>query len=91
MSRLRVVHVGVGLWGRSWAELIAAAPGYRLVGVADAGAPGRAWAEQELAGARVPRPRPGAARDGGRRRRAGLAALDAQASRRARARARAVT
>jgi len=48
MSPLRVVHVGVGLWGRSWAELIAGAPGYRLVGVADAGAPGRAWAEQEL-------------------------------------------
>lgn len=48
MSRLRVVHVGVGLWGRSWAELIAGAPGYRLVGVADAGAAGRAWAEQDL-------------------------------------------
>ena len=48
MSPLRVVHVGVGLWGRSWAELIAGAPGYRLVGVADAGAPGRAWAEQAL-------------------------------------------
>ncbi len=48
MSRLRVVHVGVGLWGRSWAELIAGAPGYRLVGVADAGAVGRAWAEQDL-------------------------------------------
>ena len=46
--RLRVVHVGVGLWGRSWAELIAAAPGYRLVGVADAGGPGRAWAEEQL-------------------------------------------
>ena len=48
VRRLRVVHVGVGLWGRSWAELIAGAPGYRLVGVADAGAAGRAWAEQEL-------------------------------------------
>ncbi len=46
--RLRVVHVGVGLWGRSWAKLIAGAPGYRLVGVADAGAPERAWAEQDL-------------------------------------------
>lgn len=51
MTRLRVVHVGVGLWGRSWAELIVGAPGYRLVGVADAGAPGRAWAEKDL---RVP-------------------------------------
>jgi predicted dehydrogenase len=48
MSRLRVVHVGVGLWGRSWAELIAGAPGYRLVAVADESVPGRAWAEQEL-------------------------------------------
>ena len=48
MSRLQVVHVGVGLWGRSWAELIAGAPGYRLVGVADAAAAGRAWAEQDL-------------------------------------------
>ncbi len=52
MSRLRVVQVGVGLWGRSWAELIAGAAGYRLVGVVDAGAPGRAWAEQAL-GVRV--------------------------------------
>jgi predicted dehydrogenase len=51
MRRLRVVHVGVGLWGRSWAELIATAPGYSLVGVADAGAAGRTWAEQDL---RVP-------------------------------------
>ncbi len=49
MSRLRVVHVGVGLWGRTWAEHIANAPGYRLVGVADAGAPAREWAEQALA------------------------------------------
>ena len=37
--------MGVGLWGRSWAELIAGAPGYRLVGVADASAAGRAAAQ----------------------------------------------
>ena len=49
MTRLRVVHVGVGLWGQTWAEHIARAPGYRLVGVADAGAEARAWAEQALA------------------------------------------
>ena len=49
MRRLRVVHVGVGLWGQTWAEHIASAPGFRLVGVADAGAPARAWAEQALA------------------------------------------
>jgi len=48
VKRLRAVHVGVGLWGRSWAELVAGAPGYHLAGVADAGAPGREWAEQEL-------------------------------------------
>lgn len=48
MSRLRVVHVGVGLWGRSWAQLIGGAPGYRLVGIADGAAAGRAWAEQDL-------------------------------------------
>ena len=48
MSRLRAVHVGVGLWGRSWAELIARSPGYRLVGVAEASTAGRAWAEQGL-------------------------------------------
>ena len=86
VRRLRVVHVGVGLWGRTWAELIVEAPGYELVGVADAAAPGRAWVEEELA---VP-----AFRDLGRalaghaarRRRARLAALDAPAARRARAR-----
>jgi predicted dehydrogenase len=45
---LRAVHVGVGNWGRSWAELLAAAPGYRLVGVAEASAEGRTWAQQAL-------------------------------------------
>ena len=48
MSPLRTVHVGVGLWGRSWAELVARAPGYRLVAVAEAVAEGRSWAEAEL-------------------------------------------
>lgn len=48
MRRLRVVHVGAGLWGRSWAELVARAPGYRLVAVAEPGTVGRAWAEQAL-------------------------------------------
>ena len=48
MKRLRAVHVGVGLWGRTWAEGIAEAPGYELVGVADAAAAGRAWAEEAL-------------------------------------------
>ena len=48
MTVLRAVHVGVGLWGRSWAELVARAPGYRLVGVAEAAPEGRAWAEGAL-------------------------------------------
>ena len=49
MKRLRVVHVGVGLWGRTWAERIMEAPGYELAGVADAAAAGRAWVREALA------------------------------------------
>jgi len=45
---LRAVHVGVGLWGRSWAELVARTPGYRLVAVAEAAPEGRSWAEAQL-------------------------------------------
>jgi len=41
---LSVVQVGVGLWGQSWAELVARASGFRLAGVVDAGAPAREWA-----------------------------------------------
>lgn len=48
MTQLRAVHVGVGVWGRTWAEHVARAPGYRLVGVADAGAAAREWAVQAL-------------------------------------------
>lgn len=44
-TSLSVVQVGVGLWGRSWAELVARARGFRLAGVVDAGTPARAWAE----------------------------------------------
>ena len=91
MSRLRVVHVGVGLWGRSWAEHVARAPGYRLVGVADAGAPAREWAEQALGGSHLPRSRPCARRGGAGRRRARLAAVDPPSARRALARSAGVT
>jgi predicted dehydrogenase len=45
---LRAVHVGVGLWGASWAERVAEARGYRLVGVVDAAPAARAWAESAL-------------------------------------------
>jgi predicted dehydrogenase len=43
-GQLSVVQVGLGLWGRSWAELVARARGFRLAGVVDAGAEARAWA-----------------------------------------------
>ena len=84
MKRLRAVHVGVGLWGRSWAELVARAPGLRA-----RRRRGRRRGRPRLGGggarrARVPRSRPRPRRDGGRRRRARLAALDAPAARGAR-------
>src|SRR5581483_6014605 len=41
---LDVVQVGVGLWGRSWAELVARSRGFRLAGVVDAGEAAREWA-----------------------------------------------
>jgi predicted dehydrogenase len=43
-----VVQVGVGLWGQSWAEIVARARGFRLAGVVDAGAAARAWAAETL-------------------------------------------
>lgn len=41
---LSVVQVGVGLWGQSWAELVARARGFRLAGVVDGHAAAREWA-----------------------------------------------
>ena len=41
---LSVVQVGVGLWGRSWAELVVRAPRFRLVGVVDGHTAAREWA-----------------------------------------------
>ena len=38
---LSVVQVGFGLWGPSWAQLVARARGFRLAGVVDAGAAAR--------------------------------------------------
>lgn len=43
-SPLAVVQVGVGLWGRTWAELVSRAQGFRLAGVVDADAAAREWA-----------------------------------------------
>ena len=45
---LRIVQVGAGLWGRSWAELVARAPGFRLAAVVDAGREARTWAAETL-------------------------------------------
>ncbi|MGE5272723.1 MAG: Gfo/Idh/MocA family protein [Verrucomicrobiota bacterium] len=43
-----VIQVGVGLWGRSWAELVARARGFRLAAVVDAGPEARRWAAESL-------------------------------------------
>jgi predicted dehydrogenase len=45
---LTVVQVGAGLWGRSWAELVAGWRGSRLAGLVDASPTARAWGEREL-------------------------------------------
>jgi len=44
----RVVQVGIGLWGRGWAEIVARARGFALAGVVDSSASARAWARAEL-------------------------------------------
>jgi predicted dehydrogenase len=45
---LAVIQVGVGLWGRSWAELVAQARGVHLAAVVDAGREARRWAAEAL-------------------------------------------
>jgi predicted dehydrogenase len=45
---LSIVQVGVGLWGRSWAELVARTRGFRLAAVVDSGTEARRWAGEEL-------------------------------------------
>jgi predicted dehydrogenase len=40
---LSIVQVGVGLWGRSWAELVARARGFELAAVVDARRDARTW------------------------------------------------
>ncbi len=44
----RVVQVGVGLWGRGWAEIVARARGFDLVGVVDRSASAREWVQSTL-------------------------------------------
>jgi predicted dehydrogenase len=45
---LGVIQVGAGLWGRSWAELVARARGFRLAALVDAGEDARTWAGETL-------------------------------------------
>jgi predicted dehydrogenase len=48
VSPLRIVQVGGGFWGRSWAELVHAAAGIRLTALVDAAREVRAWGADEL-------------------------------------------
>jgi predicted dehydrogenase len=48
VPRLSVIQVGAGMWGRSWAEVVARARGFRLAAVVDGAAPARTWAKREL-------------------------------------------
>lgn len=50
-ASLSVIQVGAGLWGRSWAEVVMRAPGFRLAGLVDSHRDARHWARSEL---RVP-------------------------------------
>jgi predicted dehydrogenase len=45
---LSVIQVGAGFWGRSWAELVHAMPGFRLAALVDAAAAVREWGTAEL-------------------------------------------
>jgi predicted dehydrogenase len=45
---LRVIQIGGGLWGRSWAELVHRTSGLRLATLVDASEDVRAWAAGEL-------------------------------------------
>ncbi len=48
MPRLAIIQVGAGMWGRSWAEVVAKARGFRLAAVVDAASTARNWAKAEL-------------------------------------------
>lgn len=48
MPRLAIIQVGAGMWGRSWAEVVAKARGFRLAAVVDAAGAARTWAKAEL-------------------------------------------
>ncbi len=48
MRTLSIIQVGAGLWGRSWAELVHGARGFRLAALVDDAAAAREWAAAEL-------------------------------------------
>ncbi len=43
-----MIQVGAGLWGRSWAEVVHGAPGFRLAALVDDAAAAREWASADL-------------------------------------------
>ena len=45
---MRIVQVGLGGWGKSWAELASKSAGIELIGVADEDPKARAWASENL-------------------------------------------
>ena len=45
---LRIVQVGAGLWGQSWAELVARSRGFALAAVVDSESRARGWATETL-------------------------------------------
>ncbi|HEV2107765.1 MAG TPA: Gfo/Idh/MocA family oxidoreductase [Thermomicrobiales bacterium] len=46
---MRLLQVGLGSWGRRWAELVDASPGFQLAGIIDPDPNSRAWAAETLA------------------------------------------
>lgn len=44
----RIVQVGAGMWGQSWAELVARGRGFRLAGLVDGAKTARDWAAATL-------------------------------------------
>jgi predicted dehydrogenase len=52
---LSIVQVGVGLWGRSWAELVATSKGFRLAAVVESDSRSRGWVAETLGTPTFPR------------------------------------
>jgi predicted dehydrogenase len=48
VAPLAIIQVGAGMWGRSWAEVVARARGFRLAAIVDGAQPAREWATTEV-------------------------------------------